>query len=101
VLTLAPPTPAWLALFAVLFGCANGVTTILRGVVPAEWLGRAHLGRVMGALGTPMMVAMALAPSASAALWVASDSPRVMQFGVFALALSGTIGFWLAVSARR
>ncbi|MEQ8233770.1 MAG: MFS transporter [Gammaproteobacteria bacterium] len=101
VLTLAPPTAAWLALFAVLFGCANGVTTILRGVVPAEWLGRVHLGRVMGALGTPMMVAMAVAPSASAALWVASDSPRVMQLGVFALALSGSVGFWLAVTARR
>ncbi|MEQ8663161.1 MAG: MFS transporter [Gammaproteobacteria bacterium] len=101
VLAVAPPTPAWLALFAVLFGSANGVSTILRGLAPAEWLGRAHLGHVMGALGTPMMIAMAIAPSASAAVWTASGSPHVMQWCVLALAASGSAGFWLAVSARR
>ena len=100
VLILAPPTTAMLALFAVMFGVANGVTTILRGVAPAEWLGRAHYGSVMGAIGAPMMIAAALAPLATAAIWSASGNARAMQWAVLTVALTGAIGFWTAVATR-
>jgi len=100
VLIFAPPTTAMLALFAVMFGIANGVTTILRGVAPAEWLGRAHYGSVMGAIGAPMMIVAALAPLATAAIWSASGNARAMQWAVLAVAVAGAIGFWTAVAAR-
>ena len=100
VLILAPPTTAMLALFAVMFGIANGVTTILRGVAPAEWLGRAHYGSVMGAIGAPMMVVAALAPLATAAIWSASGNARTMQWAVLAVAVTGATGFWTAIAAR-
>ncbi|MCB1749591.1 MAG: MFS transporter [Gammaproteobacteria bacterium] len=101
VLILAPPELPWLALAAIAFGIANGVSTILRGTAPAEWLGHADIGRVMGAMGAPMLAVAALAPLATAAVWSASGSARAMQWLVFAIALAGAAGFWLAVAVRR
>ena len=101
ILILAPPTLPALAMFAITFGMANGITTILRGVAPGEWLGREHLGRTMGLIGTPMLVMTALAPLVTAAVWSASGSVHVMQWAVFAMALCGALGFWFAVLMRR
>lgn len=100
VLILAPPTLPWLALFAITFGLANGITTILRGTVPAAWLGHAHFGKTMGLIAAPMMVAAALAPLATAAIWTASEDPHAMQWAVLGFALLGPAGYWLAVGAR-
>ncbi len=101
ILILAPPTLPALALFAITFGMANGITTILRGVAPGEWLGRAHLGRTMGLIGTPMLIMTALAPLVTAAVWSASGSVHVMQWTVFAIALCGAAGFWFAALMQR
>lgn len=101
ILILAPPQMAWLAAFAVAFGIANGISTILRGVVPAEWLGREDFGRMMGLLAAPMMIVSAVAPLATAAIWSASGSVAVMQWAVFAFSLTGVAGYWLAALARR
>lgn len=101
ILILGPPTLPALALFACLFGVANGVTTILRGIAPGEWLGRHHLARTMGLIGTPMLVMTALAPLVTAAVWSASGSVHVMQWVVFAIALLGALGFWFAVITQR
>ena len=102
VLILGPPTLPALALFACLFGMANGVTTILRGIAPGEWLGREHLARTMGLIGAPMLVMTALAPLVTAAVWSASGSVHGMQWLVFAVALCGALGFWFAaIMARR
>ncbi|MGE0483209.1 MAG: MFS transporter [Gammaproteobacteria bacterium] len=101
VFILAPPELPWLALAAIAFGIANGISTILRGTAPAEWLGHDDIGRVMGAMGAPMLLVAALAPLATAAVWSASGSARAMQWLVFAIALVGAAGFWLAVGARR
>jgi MFS family permease len=100
VLILAPPTPGWLCVFAILFGTGHGITTILRGVAPAEWLGRAHYARTMGVIALPMMVAMALAPLWTAAVWTASGRPATVWCVVLAGSLCGTCGYWLAVLSR-
>ena len=96
-----PPTLPVLIVFAVLFGAANGISTILRGTAPGEWLGREHYGRLMGAIAAPMMIVAALAPLATAWIWSATGSARTMQWAVFALSVSGAIGFWVALFARR
>ncbi|MGR8919453.1 MAG: MFS transporter [Gammaproteobacteria bacterium] len=101
LLMALPPTTSSLCAFAILFGIANGISTILRGTAPAAWLGRDNFGRMMGAMGTPMMIVAALAPLATAAIWSATGSVLVMHAAVLTLAVSGAAGFWLAVLARR
>lgn len=96
ILIFAPPTLFWLAMFASAFGMANGISTILRGATPAEWLGRDDYGRTMGAMGAPMLIVAALAPLVTAALWSGSGDPAVMHWAVFALACAGAAGFWFA-----
>jgi hypothetical protein len=44
---------------------------------------------------------MATAPSLTAQVWSATGSSRTMLWLVFGGALLGTLGYWLAVSARR
>jgi MFS family permease len=101
ILILGPPTLLSLALFACVFGMANGITTILRGIAPGEWLGRQHLARTMGLIGAPMLVMTALAPLLTAAVWSTSGSVHVMQWTVFAISLCGALGFWFAVIMGR
>lgn len=101
LLILLPPERGSLIAFAVLFGAANGISTILRGVAPAEWLGREHYGRVMGAIAAPMMIVAALAPLVTAWVWSATGTASAMQWTMFALAVSGAAGFWLAFATRR
>lgn len=101
LLIFAPHDFFWLCIFTGCFATSHGITTILRGTAPAEWLGRDHLARTMGAIAFPMMVAMALAPSLTAWAWEASGSSRFMLWMVFAGALMGTCGYWMAVLARR
>jgi MFS family permease len=101
VLICAPPTLGWLCVFSALFGTGHGITTILRGVAPAEWLGRAHYARTMGAIASPMMFAMALAPLWTATVWTASGKPAVVWLVVLGGSLLGTLGYWIAVLARR
>ena len=96
VLLISPPELSWLILFATAFGMANGITTILRGVAPAEWLGREHYGKTMGAMGAPMMIASALAPLGTAAIWTATGDPAWMLAVILGVALTGTAGFWFA-----
>ena len=100
ILILAPPQLRWLGLFAAGFGIANGIITILRGIAPAEWLGREHYGKLMGAMGAPMMVAAALAPLTTAAIWSKTGDPAMMLWAVFGVSLTGTAGFWFAVFVR-
>jgi hypothetical protein len=101
ILIFAPHEALWLYLFAICFATGHGITTILRGIAPIEWLGREHFARTMGAIALPMSVAMATAPSLTAQVWSATGSSRTMLWMVFGGALLGTLGYWLAVSARR
>ncbi|MEO7854911.1 MAG: MFS transporter, partial [Rubrivivax sp.] len=53
---------AWLVLFALLFGMANGLVTIVRAAIVPEYFGRAHLGRIGGAMTAFSLMARAVAP---------------------------------------
>ena len=97
VLLLAPPTLPWLCAFALCFGIGHGVTTILRGIAPVEWLGREYFARTLGALAFPMQSAMAIAPLYMAAVWEVSGSHHVVWSVVLAGSLLGAAGYLLAV----
>jgi len=101
VMILAPAGLGAACVFCALFAAGHGITTILRGAAPAEWLGRHHYARTMGAIALPMMIAMAVAPLWTASLWSASRDPDLVWSVVLVGSLLGTAGFWLAVLARR
>lgn len=50
------------ALFAAMFGAANGVVTIARGALPLALFGAAGYGRVVGRIARPAQICQALAP---------------------------------------
>lgn len=101
VLLFAPATTRGLCLFAFCYGTANGITTILRGVAPAELIGPTGYARTMGALAVPAMFAVALSPLAMSTLWRASGDSRPMLWAAFAWSIAGAGGFHWALRHRR
>ena len=63
-LWLGGATPATAVAFAAMYGCANGVQTIVRGTVPAELFGGDGYGVLMGRLSISSFIARAIAPLA-------------------------------------
>jgi MFS family permease len=71
--------------FTLLFGVANGLTTIVRGAVPLALFGPKGYGEVLGILATPYLVLNAIAPMAFA--WMADTwSVRVATLFVLFVA---------------
>jgi len=61
-LALIPFSAAVAAVFAVIYGMANGLLTIARGTVPLALFGAAGYGRLVGRIGGPFLIVQALAP---------------------------------------
>ena len=62
LLVVLPFSATVAAMFAVMFGMANGLLTIARGTVPLALFGASGYGRLMGRIGGPYLVVQALAP---------------------------------------
>jgi MFS family permease len=62
LLALLPFSASLAAIFAIMYGMANGLLTIARGTVPLALFGPAGYGRLMGRIGGPFLVVQALAP---------------------------------------
>jgi len=62
LLAVLPFAAAVAALFAVMYGMANGLLTIARGTVPLALFGATGYGRLVGRIGGPFLVVQALAP---------------------------------------
>lgn len=86
--------------FAVLYGIANGVLTIVRGVVPAELFGRRDYGALLGRLALPQAVATAVAPAAVALLAVPDPSRGIVIGAMAACAIASWIAYQRAVARR-
>ena len=86
----------WLVLFALLFGLANGLMTIVRGSLVPEYFGHRQIGRISGAMNAVGLLARAAGPLATAALLLALPGyPAVI--GVLALiATAAAAAFLLA-----
>lgn len=69
LLRFAGTSFAALAAFALIYGAANGVMTIVRGLVVPEMLSREHYGALNGLLAAPALVAKAAAPVLAAWIW--------------------------------
>jgi predicted MFS family arabinose efflux permease len=62
LLALLPFSAALAAVFAAMYGMANGLLTIARGTVPLALFGASGYGRLMGRIGGPFLVVQAVAP---------------------------------------
>lgn len=60
---------AMVLLFVVFYGMGNGMVTIVKGTVIAQYVNRDHVASLNGALGVPMALARAAAPLMLGVLW--------------------------------
>lgn len=87
LLAILPFSVAAAAIFAVLYGMANGLLTIARGTLPLALFGAAGYGRLVGRIGGPFLAVQALAPVA--VTYVAdraSDAVALAVVAAFAVA---------------
>ena len=100
-LELMPPFFAGVAVLALVYGAANGIMTIVRGLVVPEMLSRRSYGAVNGALAFPATIARAMAPAGMAMLWAASGSYDAVLLALLAGSLILVAGFWTATLVAR
>lgn len=89
-----PSTVVAMAAVACLYGAANGIMTIVRGMAVPEMLIRQSYGAVNGALTAPSFMARAMAPAGAAALWAASGGYDGVLAAIVTSAVLTAISFW-------
>jgi MFS family permease len=95
IFALADQTAA-LLVFALLFGVANGLVTIVRGSLVPEYFGRQHVGRISGAMTGIALLARASAPLLTAWLLLALPGYREMLLVLAGVGLAAMVAFALA-----
>ncbi|MBS7544713.1 MFS transporter [Ancylobacter oerskovii] len=96
-----PPSFTVIAAMAVLYGGANGIMTIVRGLAVPEMLTKQAYGAVNGALAAPASISRAVAPLGAALLWAASGSYEAVLYALIAGTLLLAAGFWIAAGLSR
>ncbi|HVM78714.1 MAG TPA: MFS transporter [Stellaceae bacterium] len=97
LLLFLPAEFAALAVFAVVYGAANGVMTIVRGTAVPEMITRDAYGALNGFLVAPGTAARAVGPVAGALVWAASGSYDL--FLIAAIVCSVLVGLSFAAAA--
>ncbi len=100
-LAFAPATFWTLAAIAALYGAANGMITIVRGLAVPEMLSREAYGAINGALATPMRLVQAGAPLTAAWIWTATGGYDDVLLAVLASMLLLVASFWAAALLAR
>jgi len=73
----------WLLIaFVLLQGAGYGVTSILRPIITADFLGRENFGLIAGFLAVPFMGATAAAPTIAAFIWGVGGYDMVIWFAL-------------------
>lgn len=93
---LLPGTWFIAALGCAIYGAANGIFTIVRGLVVPEMLSRHAYGAINGLLAVPATLARALAPAGAAVLWTQTASYAPVLWGITGAGIVLAGGFWLA-----
>jgi predicted MFS family arabinose efflux permease len=98
LLLLLPPGFASLAIFALIYGAANGVITIVRGIAVTEMLTPNAYGAINSVLAIPATIARAVSPLGIALLWAATGSYRSVLVATLIGSALVVAGFWFAAS---
>jgi hypothetical protein len=83
-------------LFVLLYGLGNGMLTIVKGTVIAQYVNRDQVASLNGALGLPTALARAAAPLLLGGLWSVQAGYRDGLWLMFALSLIGVLALMLA-----
>ncbi len=101
VVLLGPGTPAVAALFVILYGCANGLMTIVRGGLPLAVFGSRGYGELLGMVSAPALAVSAFAPVTFSVL-VQATGPRTGLWLLAALSAGALAAITaLAIHVRR
>ena len=96
VLALGLQSP-WVAIFfALLYGMANGMITIVKATSMATYVSRERAASLNGLLGFPTAIARAVAPSMLAVLWAATSNYLLGLAVLCALGALAVVAFWFA-----
>src|SRR5512133_1916255 len=93
IVILYPASEAALFGFALLYGGANGIITIVRGTAVPELMWREGYGAINGALTLPGNIAKALAPFGAAALWSVAGGYDAVLWAIFGSAAMAALIF--------
>lgn len=85
--------------FAILYGIANGIMTIVRGTAVPDLLWREGYGAINGALSLPSTIAKAASPFAAALLWSWSGGYEAVLWAICAGGTIAVCAFWFATYA--
>ena len=96
VLMCAGTTPALLILFAIVYGGANGMMTILRGTIVQDAMWTEGYGAVSGLLSMPSNIAKGIAPISAAAIWTVGGNYLPVEWTVLLVSLVSAVAFILA-----
>lgn len=97
----APPDVAIIAAIAAFYGAANGMITIVRGLMVPEMISRDAYGAINGALVAPMNIMLAVAPLAAAWIWTSTGGYDAVLVAIGAGAVVLCLGFWTAVALAK
>ncbi|WP_417223993.1 MFS transporter [Amphritea sp.] len=101
LLLKAPSSSLTLAGLCILYGAANGIFTIVRGMAVPELLSRQNYGTINGIMLVPMSLARAAAPWAVAAYWTHSGTPHSAIQLLLILAILVPLLFGAAIYVKR
>ena len=91
----------WGLLFMVCYGLGNGMLTIVKGTVMAQYVSREHMGSLNGLLGLPMALARAAAPWLMGLLWSAQAGYTLGLWLMLVFSVVGVGALWLAQKGPR
>jgi MFS family permease len=97
VLMCAGTSPALLILFAVVYGGANGMMTILRGTIVQDLMWTEGYGAVSGLLSMPSNIAKGIAPISAAAIWTVGGNYVPVEWTVLLVSLVSAAAFIFAI----
>jgi MFS family permease len=86
-----PLAAALVVLFVLLYGLGNGMGTIVKGTVIAEYVNREHVASLNGALGIPLALARASAPMAMGLLWNRETGYSLALWMVLTMSIVGVL----------
>lgn len=89
-----------LVFFALIYGGANGILTIVRGAVVPEMLTRRAYGAINGLMSTPTAVARALAPFFAALIYDLSGGYGGVLAAFIIMSSLMTLVFWLVARKK-
>ncbi|WP_408115879.1 MFS transporter [Caballeronia grimmiae] len=99
ILIAAGHSASLLWMFALCYGAANGMMTILRGTIVQDLMWTEGYGAVSGMLSFPSNIAKGIAPIAAASIWNLTHGYVTVEWTVFVVSILSAIAFLVAVRA--